>query len=124
MKANYKLNDYITIQVEAEKLSALLEEINSINNALKPEPCGKCGKSEILPRVREVDDNKFYELQCQNSKCMAVLALGVHKESGTLYKKKMKTDNKGKAIKNEDGKAVYLPDNGWLKWDKEKKQMV
>ncbi len=122
MKANYKLNDNITIQVEAEKLSALLEEINSINNALKPESCGKCGENEIFPRVREVDDNKFYELQCQ--KCYAVLALGVHKESGTLYKKRMKTGSKGKAIKDDNGKPVYLQDNGWLKWDKEKKQMV
>jgi hypothetical protein len=122
MKASYKVNDNLSIELEAEKLTNLLVQVSNVNSALEPEECGKCECTNTFPRVREVGTDTFFEIQCKE--CWAVLQLGVHKEGGTLYKKLMKTDSKGRAVKDDNDKPVYLQDKGWLKWDKEKKQMV
>ena len=123
MKAKYKVGANVIIEVEGDKLVDVLDQLNEVNEALGPEPCGKCGKTNTLPRVRTVGEDKFYEIQCKD--CWAVLQLGIHKDaSKTLYKKRAKTDGKGKVMKDENDKSVYLPNKGWLKWDKEKKEMV
>jgi hypothetical protein len=120
MKVEYKISSNMVVYIEGDDFRKLFEDIHAINDGLKPEPCGKCGDPSVHV-VRESGGNKFYELRCV--KCSARLSYGVEKETGKLYKKRAKTDDKGKTVK-EDGKTVYLPDKGWQKWDAVKKQNV
>lgn len=118
MEALIKLNGSTTIKVEGTDLKDLLEQVTQIDDAVGFEPCGKCKSNNTAPRYRQVEEDKFYEIRCLD--CGAVLQLGVNKKGGTLYKKKMLTDDKGKAVKNADGKSQWLPNNGWLKWNRDK----
>ena len=120
MKATYKINANLLLELEAEKLPNLLKQISDIVSALEPEPCGKSKSLNTLPRVREIDGDSYYEMQCKD--CWAVLQLGLNKKGGTLYKKRAKTDKDGRVVK-EDGKTAYLSSNGWLKWNKNTKKM-
>ncbi len=120
MKAIFEAYHGLKFEVEGEKLSSILKEVGGLVDAIGYEPCGKCGSDNVFPNYREVKSDAYYELKC--NKCGAVLQLGQHKEGGALYKKKMAVDNKGKALKDGD-KAVYLKDNGWLKWNNVTKMM-
>ena len=121
MKARYSVGEF-DIEIEAPDLQTLIKEVTNLRNAIAYEICGKCKDPNTIVNWRNVDSNDFFELKCTNRSCGAVLQLGTHKEDKTLYKKKMKTNSRGKAEKDGD-KAVYLPDNGWLKYDKESGQM-
>jgi len=121
MKALFKLNDSVTLEVEAESIKDIVDKLTHIKEAIGPEPCGKCKSTDTFPQSRMVEDNTFYEIRCQ--KCGAILPLGLSKADQNLYKKRMKTDKKGKAVKDNNGKAIYLPNNGWLKWNPETKEM-
>ena len=112
----------MVVYIEGDDSRKLFEDIHAINDGLRPEPCGKC-QAPSVHLVREAGGNKFYELQCTELNCRARLSYGVEKETGKIYKKRTKTDDKGKTVK-EDGKTVYLPNRGWQKWDSEKQQLV
>lgn len=120
MKAVFKLNPSVSVEVESDNLKDLIDKISEIRESIGPEPCGKCKSENTFPNARKVGDDIFYEIRCAD--CDAVLQLGTSKADQKLYKKRLKTDNKGKAVKEND-KAVYLPDNGWLKWNYKTKTM-
>ena len=120
MEALYKISNNVTVKVEAENTIGLVEELTRVRESIGPEACGKCKGTNTYPNARVVGDNTYYELRCS---CGAVLQLGVNKADKNLYKKRLKTDSKGKAIKDESDKAVYLPNKGWLKWNPETKEM-
>jgi len=121
MRAKYKINDILTIEVEAEKLKDLLQEISLVDNALSQEECGKCKSTNTFPRIRVVDNNSFPQIQCDD--CKAFLPLGTSKDTQILYKKRFDIDDKGRAKKDASGKAIYLPDNGWRKYNPKTKQI-
>lgn len=120
MQATYKINDLLSISVESETLKDLIDTITQIDDSIRQEPCGKCESLDTFPQSRKVGDDTFYEIKCR--KCGAILQLGINKSNQSLYKKRMLTDNKGKALKEND-KAIYLPNHGWRKWNFETKQM-
>ena len=80
----------------------IFEELSSIQEVFGESECGKCKSQNIRFQVRNVDDNKFYELKC--NACGSTLAFGCHKKGGTLFPKR----------KDDTGK--YLINNGWSKW--------
>jgi hypothetical protein len=121
MKAIYKAYHHIDLEVEGATLQDILQGISQIEAAIGYEVCGKCKREFVFPRHRKAEDNDFYELVCGD--CGAVLQLGTNKEAKTLYKKKMATDSKGKALKDADGKGQYLPNNGWMKWNSATQKM-
>src|SRR5688500_3373859 len=121
MKAIFEAYGCLKFEVEGDKLPSVMKEVGAIVDAIGHEACGKCDSEFTFPNVREVQGDTFWEIKCQ--KCGAVLQLGLHKEDQVLYKKRMKVDGKGKALKGEDGKALYLPNKGWLKWNPQTKQM-
>jgi len=121
MKARLELYHGLSFEFESNKLQDILKEISNIETSIGWELCGKCKSNNTFPNYRQVGSDDFYEIKCRD--CGAVLQLGTHKEGQTLYKKKMKTDAKGKAVKTDDGKAEYLPDGGWLKWNPNTKSM-
>jgi len=71
----------------------------------------------VQVQVRQVEDNEFYELVCKD--CWAKLGYGHAKTGGKMYAKRMEVDNKGKAVKDDNGKGKPLPHKGWCKYNKE-----
>ncbi len=121
MKAVFNSYNGLSIEIDGANLQEIIQAVTSVENAIGFEPCGKCKSGNVFPNHRKVEADDFYELKCNS--CGAVLQLGQHKSDSTLYKKKMEVDSKGKAVKDENGKAKYLKDNGWLKWNSNTKTM-
>jgi hypothetical protein len=113
MKAvrNYKK---LTVDVEAQSQTELFEALNSVDEVFGNDECLKCNSTDITFLVREdKEDNKYYELQCR--KCFAKKMFGQHKKGNTLFPKRTQEIN---------GEEVFLPDGGWVKYDKEKGHYV
>ena len=109
MKLNYTTkNGRLSVGIEAESQRELFSELNKFQEVFENDVCGKCKGEDIQYVVRNVDDNQYYELRCCS--CGAKLAFGSHKKGGGLFPKR------------KDGDA-WLPDNGWLKWNSNTKQM-
>lgn len=107
MKLTYTTkNGRVTAELEGESQKELFTELNRFQEVFEETTCGKCGNDDIKYVVRTVDDNQYYELRCNSSKCGARLSFGVHKKGGGLFPKR----------KDADGKT-WLPDNGWVKWN-------
>jgi RNase P subunit RPR2 len=111
MKASFKVSQVMTVDVEAENQRELFEKLGSIQEVFGHNVCGKCKKSILKFTVRtDKDENKYYEIRCVS--CQARLQFGCHKKGGGLFPKR------------KDGNDNWLPDNGWMKWDRDKKEMI
>jgi translation initiation factor 2 beta subunit (eIF-2beta)/eIF-5 len=82
----------------------LFEQLAQFDEVFGNKACGKCDGHDLAYVVREVNDNKFYELRCRD--CGAKLAFGAHKTGNTLFPKRKDGEN-------------WLPDRGWVKYNKE-----
>ncbi len=123
MKVQVKVTPKIFIEAVGEKHTDVFEQAATMQEVFgAANKCGKCGCDDLRFIVRDdKEDNKYYELHCQNHKCRARLSFGQNKgaKEGTLYPRR--TENKKKSImggKLETGD--YLPDGGWLRWNKDK----
>jgi len=107
MKVQYTSSDgRLTVEVEGEKQKDVFSELAKFQEVFEHSVCGKCGSTDTRFVVRNVQDNDFYEIHCQSSKCRARLAFGQHKgKDGTLFPRR----------KSEEGS--WLPNNGWVKFD-------
>lgn len=123
MKLIYEINPQSSVEVECPTVQEVIEKLNYLRDSVGYEPCGQCKNDYTILRHRNVGGNDFYEHVCMNPDCRAVLALGQNKEEKTLYKKRMETNSKGKAEKNDDGKAKYLAHNGWGKYNPTTKEV-
>lgn len=118
MKVEYKTaNGRLSVGIEGEKPQDVFENLAKFQEVFEESACGKCGCDNLRFIVREIDDNKFYELQCTNNSCRAKLTFGKNKDGSGMYPKRCKVHttgkNKGKAVKDENGKTEWLPNNGW-----------
>jgi len=113
-KVYYRPYPQLTIELETSDQKDFVEQMAKIQEVVVHR-CGKCGAGaeEMTFQVRVVDDNKYYELKC--NKCFATLAFGSHKKGGTLFPKR---------YTEEEGEKKWLPDNGWTKWDADKRARV
>jgi len=109
MKVYCKFKNGISVEVEGGNQKEIFEELSTLQEVFGVSACGKCKKTDLKFVVREVDDNKFYEVHCND--CNAKLAYGSHKKGGTLFPKR----------KDEEGK--YLPSQGWVRWNPETKKV-
>jgi hypothetical protein len=102
MKAVFKLSERLTVEVEGENQRELFENIAKFQEVFNEEvPPGAKGLNTRFV-VRTVDDNKFYEMRCQDTG--QILSFGCHKKGNTLFPKRR--DDQG----NEVGKK------GWHKY--------
>ena len=108
MKLSYKPRPNLLVEFEASDQKDLFEQMAGLQEILKQDKCGKCKSENLVFIVREIDDNKFYELKCKD--CNAILGFGSHKKGGTLFPQR------------KDKEGEWLPDNGWTKWNKETQQ--
>ena len=100
----------IMVTVEGKDQKEIFEQLSEMQEVFGQSKCGKCGKEHLKFQVREVEGNKFYEQICLG--CFARLGFGSHKKGNSLFPKR------------KDNEGNYLPDSGWMKWDKDKGEMV
>lgn len=125
MKVIVKITDQVSVECESENSDDLFKQIAaamSNQSFLGDSKCGACGTTNVQYVVRENDGFEFFEQHCKNKDCRARLSFGKGKEgSKELYPKRCETikngKDKGHAVKGPDGKAVLLPNNGWVKYD-------
>lgn len=103
-------NGRMSAEIDGESVRDIFAGVSSFQEVFDRNECGKCGGDDIKFVVRNVDDNQFYELRCENKNCRAKLGFGSHKKGGGLFPK----------LKDEDGK--WLNDNGWVKWNPDSKK--
>lgn len=123
MKVNVKISNNVIIEAEGKTQAEIFEQIASMSETFSTldENCGKCGgnKKKVVARTDD-EDNNYYELVCLN--CWAKLAFGQNKKpEGQLYPRRIENKKKS-AMKGELEPGQKLPNNGWLKWNKEKEK--
>lgn len=120
MKVQVKVAPKVIVEAEADTHVDLFEQISSLQEVFGQHKCGKCGCEKLRFVVRtDKDDNKYYELACQNFECKAKLAFGAHKKGGGLFPKRKESENQSLAGGTVEAGA-YLPSNGWLRYNKQK----
>jgi len=118
MQVQLKVAPNVIVTAEGEKETEVFEQLASLQEVFgQATKCGKCGGTNIRLVVRQnKDEDKFYEMRCMDLKCRAVLAFGCHKKpAGGLFPKK-------KGEPNADGKATWLPHDGWQVYNPQTKQ--
>lgn len=120
MEVFYRPNAQFTIKLEVEDAKELFEELGPLQEIFAECECGKCKCTNIRFVHRNVDKFDYYELQCEN--CGAKLSLGQDQKSKQLFPRKYEQDpaDPKKPLLDHDGKKVWLPSGGWLKWDTNK----
>ena len=108
MKAIYQVTNKLTLEIEADNVKTIMEELYQADNVFGNDECGKCHSKEIKHIVQDDDDgHKYYKLECKNPKCRAQLRLGAHKKNGTLFPRLSNPETKER-----------IPNGGWTKWVK------
>ena len=115
MQVHLKLNDRVTAVAEASEMTEIFEQLAHLaevfgNMTARKEKYND-GKSynDVYPVVRTDDkDNKYYELHSRYTPMKK--AFGCNKKGGGLFPKR------------KDKEGNYLPDNGWMIFNKETKE--
>lgn len=135
MEIFYKPSPNITIKVEARGMEEMFQALAPIQEVLGNNTCcGKCGSNQVRLSHRKTPDNKhdLYEIVCEGVNdngfsCNAKLALGKNNMGNLFprrYKQEKQKDGSWQPATDNDGKRVYLPDNGWVRWDSKKEDYV
>ena len=107
MKFEMKVSPKIIITLEGSTEAELFEQISSVQEVFGQSMCQRCQSDNFRFITRVVEDNKYYEMHCQNPGCRARLSFGQNKKGGTLYPK----------LKDTEGN--YKNNSGWGKFNKE-----
>lgn len=127
MEVFYRPSPELTIKVEARGVEEMFQAIGPLQEVLGGNcKCGKCGGEKIRMVHRKTPDgHDVYELMCvtPNSNgipCGAKLSLGKSSEGNLFprrYEQAKGADGKWSPKLDADGKKVWLPNKGWVKWD-------
>ena len=111
--------NYGNVQLEGEgdTHKEVFKQIAAMTEVFRDEPCQLCKKVQQVLVVRNVPDPKnpkknydYYERRCLTVGCGGKLAYGQHNEGGSLFPKRF------------DDEKKPLPNRGWAKWEKDKKE--
>ena len=119
----YKPSPDLTLKFDCSDIKDVFKQVGPVQEILTGASCGKC-KSTAIRFVHRTDDDghDYFELLCTH--CGAKLAIGQSKNR--LFPRRYKQDpnDKKKALLDHDGNKVWLPNNGWVKWDSTKNDYV
>lgn len=113
----------VTIKAECRDIEDVFKTVGPIQEVLSNCTCGKC-KGTKIRMVHRKADNKYdvYELMCES--CGAKLQLGKN-DQGNLFPRRYEQDpDEPKKPLLKDGKKVWLPNDGWIKWDAKQNKYV
>ena len=122
MRVSFRIGN-ITVHAEGRDTSEIFEELAAVQKTFEEDRCGLCDSPNLQYVVREEGGYKFYELRCKD--CYAKLTFGKSQDGRELYPRRYKTHkdgpDKGKVIRDENGRAIRLgkKGNGWLKYNRE-----
>jgi len=120
MKLQVKTSSTTIIEAEGKTEVELFKQVASLQEVFSEKRCGKCEKNNLKYVVREdSDQNEYFELLCLS--CWAKLTYGQNKgeKVGQLYPRRF--ENKKQTVMGGQLEAgTKLPNNGWIKWNKEK----
>lgn len=122
MRVKLKVSPTVIVEAEGKTQAEVFEQLAGLQETFSVDQCDKCKGKEgrgLRFVTREVDGNKFFELHCQDWKCRAKLSFGQSKEGGALYPRRKET-KKQTVMGGRLEAGAYLPDNGWIRWNKEK----
>jgi hypothetical protein len=127
MKVELKLNNLVTVAAEGDEMTDVYEQLARLSEIFSCfSKCGVCGGTYLRPIVRDVEGNKFYELQCVSfdkkidRTCYAKFVLGQHKKpKGSLFPQWHEPVSEEDAKKGVEKKRK--PNGGWTRWEGEKK---
>jgi len=113
----------LTIKAECRDIEDMFKTLGPLQEVLSNTECGKCKSTNIRFSHRKADGKyDVYELQC--TKCGAKLHMG-KTEDGKLFPRRYKQDpDDPKKPLMHDGKKVWLPNKGWVRWDAENRRYV
>lgn len=101
------------VSIEGKTQTDIFEQLAAFQEVFEDLECVRNGQASDRVRftVREDDDgNKYYELRCSDAskkECSgSKLAFGQHKKGGTLFPRR------------QDKDGNWLPNNGWVKFNK------
>lgn len=122
----YRPSASLTIKAEGRDLEEVFKTLAPVQEVLNNCKCGKCDGEKIRMSYRTTPDgHDIYELICETMgsngiPCGATLALGNTGKSLFPRRYALEKDDKGKWVKkvDSDGKTCWLPNNGWVRWDK------
>jgi hypothetical protein len=113
MKASYRVNDRLTVEVEASTQTELFAELAQLDEVFGDLKCFYNGKvsDEVRFVVREHEDNNFYEIVVSPTAAEKDLRyckkqFGVHKKGGTLFPKKWENEQYWAKYDKTTGKMV------------------
>lgn len=109
MKVQYRVGN-AAVEVDGKDVKDVFGQLSGAVEVFGNAACGACGGTSVVPNVREVQGNTYYEMRC--TQCGASLAFGQRKADGVLYPKR----------KDKDGQ--WLDNNGWIKFRKREAEDV
>lgn len=105
MKLTMKISDTTSCEVDGDTQSEVFEQLAAVQEIFANGVCGKCGNKDVRYVVRTIDDNKYYEMRCNDTKCRAKLSFGQNKKGGGLFPKRKDGDK----WLDHGGWTVYVP---------------
>ena len=113
MLVTVKLNEKLTVSLEASDQKDFFRQVSSIQEVCGSNVCQACKSENTKFCVRNVTEGKktfeFFEIRCQD--CRARLSFGSHQEGDTLFPKK----------KNGD---TWLENGGWEVYKPQKDELA
>ena len=89
----------LIVEIEANKIEDGFEKLSEAEEIFGNSVCGACGSEDVYPVTREIDGNKYHEIQCRQ--CDHKLSFGKLRDGSGLFPKRKDADNN------------KLENNGW-----------
>ena len=126
MEVYYRPSPELTIKIEAKDLEDVFDKLGPVQEVIGSNTeCGKCKSTNVRLLHRTTPDkHDVYEIVCQAHGCFAKLAIGNGADG--LFPRRYEQDpnDKKKPRLDADGKKIWLPTKGWVKWDNKAKKYV
>lgn len=109
----------LSFNLAGETCIDVFRQMAVIQSTFQDTACGACKSEDIICTKRDAKDDdgevhEYLEMRC--NACGSKLAYGKSKDLKNIYPKRMKTGKKGKVERDANDKAIYLPNNGWVKF--------